>query len=72
MSNALFLQEDAFDYPVSFNGKLRFKLLLPLDMQAAEVENAVKTNPQSRKWIEGRQIKKVIFVPGKIINVVVG
>jgi leucyl-tRNA synthetase len=72
VSNELFLQEDTFDYPVSFNGKLRFKLLLPLDMQAAEVENAVKDHPQSRKWIEGKHIKKIIFVPGKIINVVIG
>jgi leucyl-tRNA synthetase len=66
------LKEDAYEYPVSFNGKLRFKLLLPLDMQAGAVEKAVIDNPQSRKWIEGKQIKKIIFVPGKIINVVVG
>jgi leucyl-tRNA synthetase len=71
-ANETYLQEDSFDYPVSFNGKLRFKLTLPLTMQAAEAENAVKEDPQSRKWIEGKQIKKIIFVPGKIINVVVG
>jgi leucyl-tRNA synthetase len=70
--NEVYLQEDAFEYPVSFNGKLRYKLLMPLDMQAAEVEQNVRTNPQSRKWIEGRQVKKIVFVPGKIINVVVG
>jgi leucyl-tRNA synthetase len=71
-ANETYLQEDSFDYPVSFNGKLRFKLTLPLTMQAAEAENAVKEDPQSRKWIEGKQIKKIIFVPSKIINVVVG
>jgi leucyl-tRNA synthetase len=71
MANETYLQEDTFDYPVSFNGKLRFKLMLPLSMQAAEVEKAVVEDPQSTKWIEGKQIKKIVFVPGKIINVVV-
>jgi leucyl-tRNA synthetase len=67
-----FLKEDTYEYPVSFNGKLRFKLLLPLDMKAGAVEKAVLEDPLSRKWVEGKQIKKIIFVPGKIINVVVG
>ncbi len=71
VSNETYLQEDTFDYPVSFNGKLRFKLMLPLSMQAAEIEKIVREDPQSAKWIEGKQIKKIIFVPGKIINVVV-
>jgi len=66
-----FLKEDTYDYPVSFNGKLRFKLLLSLDLNSDAVEKAVIADPQSGKWIEGKQIKKIIFVPGKIINVVV-
>jgi leucyl-tRNA synthetase len=66
------LQEDHYEYPVSFNGKLRFRLLLPLTLQAAEVERAVKDDPQSRKWMEGKEIKKIVYVPGKIINIVVG
>jgi leucyl-tRNA synthetase len=69
--NETYLQQDTFEYPVSFNGKLRFKLMLPLTMQAAEVEKAVKEDPQSRKWIENKQIKKIIFIHGKIINIVV-
>jgi leucyl-tRNA synthetase len=73
VANETYLQEDTFEYPVSFNGKLRYKVLLPLSLQeAAEVEKVVKEDPQSRKWIEGKQIKKIIFVSGKIINVVVG
>lgn len=72
VANETYLQEDTFDYPVSFNGKLRFKLTLPLTMQAADAEKAVREDPQSRKWIEGKAIKKIIFVPGKIINVVAG
>ncbi len=71
-ANETYLQEDSFDYPVSFNGKLRFKLTLPLSMQANEAEQAVKEDPQSKKYLEGKQIKKIIFVQGKIINVVVG
>jgi len=66
-----FLKEDTYEYPVSFNGKLRFKLLLSLDLQSDAIERAVNEDPQSRKWIEGKQIKKIIIVPGKIINVVV-
>ncbi len=66
-----FLKEETYDYPVSFNGKLRFKLLLPLDMKSGDVEKTVLNDPQSKKWIEGKEIKKIIFVPGKIINVVV-
>jgi leucyl-tRNA synthetase len=69
--NETYFQEDSFEYPVSFNGKLRFKLTLPLTMQSAEAENAVIKDPQSKKYIDGKQIKKIIFVHGKIINVVV-
>jgi len=69
--NESLLHEDAFEYPVSFNGKTRFKLVLPLAMQASEAEKTVKADPQSVKWTEGKQIKKIVFVPGKIINVVV-
>lgn len=71
VANETYLYEDSFDYPVSFNGKLRFKLTLPLTSLAEDAEKAVKENPQSGKWIEGKQIKKIVFVPGKIINVVV-
>jgi len=67
-----YLQEDSFEYPVSFNGKLRFKLLLPLDMPSAEIEKAVLDDQQSRKWTERKEIKKFIIVPGRIINIVVG
>ncbi len=66
-----YLQEDTFEYPVSFNGKLRFKIKLPLDMQEQEIKNAVTSNPQAAKWIADKQIKKIIVVKGKIINVVI-
>ena len=71
--NADFLKESDYEYPVSFNGKMRFKLSLSLDItDAKEVEELVKNHEQAQKWIEGKQIRKVIFVPKKIINIVVG
>jgi leucyl-tRNA synthetase len=70
--DASILVENTFDYPVSFNGKTRFKLELPLDMSIPDMETLVKNHEQSAKWLEGKSIKKVIIVPGKIINVVVG
>jgi len=66
-----YLTEDTFEYPVSFNGKLRFKLSLPLDMPLPEIEKNVLDNPTAAKWLGGKSPKKVIIVPGKIINVVV-
>ena len=66
-----YLKEDTFEYPVSFNGKMRFKLTLPVEATAEQAEKAVLQAPQSQKWIEGKEVKKVIFVPKRIINVVV-
>jgi leucyl-tRNA synthetase len=66
------LVESTFDYPVSFNGKTRFKLELPLDYTVQQIEKAALENENSLKWTEGKAIKKIIVVPGKIINVVVG
>ena len=67
-----FLVEDAFEYPVSFNGKVRFKLSMPLTATTADIEAAVKAAPESTKWLEGKEIKKMIIVPKKIVNVVMG
>ena len=67
-----FLVEDTFEYPVSFNGKVRFKLSMPLTATNADIESAVKAAPESTKWLEGKEIKKMIIVPKKIVNVVIG
>lgn len=67
-----FLREASFEYPVSFNGKMRFKLELPVDMPLAEIEKSVMQADAAQKWLEGVQVRKVIIVPKKIINVVVG
>ena len=58
-------------YPVSINGKMRFKAELPTAMSAKEVEETVLALPEAIKWTEGRAPKKVIVVPGKIVNIVV-
>jgi leucyl-tRNA synthetase len=69
--NADFLVEDAFEYPVSFNGKMRFKIALPTDMSKEDVEKAVLEYEQSAKYLEGKAPKKIIVVPNRIVNIVV-
>lgn len=69
--NADFIQESSHDYPVSFNGKMRFKINLPLDLSIKEIEQAVFAQTETQKWLEGKQPKKWIIVPGKIVNVVI-
>ena len=64
--------ENSFNYPISFNGKMRFNMELPVGLTADEVQAAVLAAPESAKWIEGKQIRKVIYVPKKIVNIVVG
>lgn len=65
------LVEDTFEYPVSFNGKMRFKMELPVDMPVKEIEAAVLQYEKSARYLESRNPRKIIVVPGKIINVVV-
>lgn len=62
--------EDSHSYPVSFNGKVRFKLELPLSLTKEEVEKEVLANEEALKWTEGKPPKKVIVVPKRIINIV--
>ncbi len=65
------LQEDTFEYPVMINGKLRFKIVLPLDMPKEEVQEKVLSNEVAQKWSQGAAPKRFIHVPNKIINIVV-
>jgi leucyl-tRNA synthetase len=67
-----FLIESSKNYPVSFNGKMRFTIDLPLDLKKEEIEKAVMAHEKTAGYIEGKTIRKVIIVPGKIINIVVG
>lgn len=63
--------EDSCTYAVSFNGKTRFTVDLPKDMDRNEVESRVRAMEQTAKYVDGKQIVKVIVVPGKIVNIVV-
>ncbi|MFA7687212.1 MAG: class I tRNA ligase family protein [Moheibacter sp.] len=68
--DAKWLVEDSKEYPVSFNGKMRFKLELPMDLNKEEIQEAVMADERTQKQLEGRTPKNVIIVPGKIINIV--
>ncbi len=65
-----YLVESTKEYPVSFNGKMRFKLELPADMNKDDIEAAVMAHEKTSHYLEGRTPKKVIVVPGKIVNIV--
>lgn len=66
-----YLVEDSFEYPVSINGKMRMKLSFPSDASGDEIEKEVLANDVVQKWLDGKDPKKVIVVPKKIVNVVV-
>ncbi|MBN1198395.1 MAG: leucine--tRNA ligase [Bacteroidales bacterium] len=66
-----YLVENRFEYPISINGKMRFKLSLSLNLTPAEIEEAVLQADESAKWLQGAPPKKVIVVPGKIVNLVI-
>lgn len=68
--NNSFLVESSFAYPVSFNGKMRFKVELSLELNAKEVEEAILSREDTQKWLDGKAPKKVIVVSGKIVNIV--
>ncbi|MDE6079353.1 MAG: leucine--tRNA ligase [Duncaniella sp.] len=70
--NEEYLKESTVNYAVSFNGKARFNIQLPAGTAAPEVEAAALADPQSAKWLEGKTVRKVIVVPNKIVNIVVG
>ncbi|MCP1996990.1 leucine--tRNA ligase [Flavobacterium sp. HSC-61S13] len=67
---AAYLVESTKEYPVSFNGKMRFKLELPMDLTAKEIEEIVMNDARTQAQLNGVAPKKVIIVPGKIINLV--
>ncbi|MGJ1284007.1 leucine--tRNA ligase [Sphingobacterium spiritivorum] len=69
--NPEYLVESEFAYPVSVNGKMKLNLPLALDLEAKAVEEIVLANADVQKYLDGKPVKKVIFVKGKIINIVV-
>lgn len=65
-----YLVENSFEYPISVNGKVRAKMNFALDMPKSDIEKLVLASDAIQKWTEGKPPKKVIIVPGKIVNVV--
>ncbi|WP_298526606.1 leucine--tRNA ligase [uncultured Christiangramia sp.] len=65
-----FLVESTKNYPVSFNGKMRFTMELPMDMSREEIEKNVLNDDRTKNQLDGSTPKKVIVVPGKIVNIV--
>lgn len=70
--NEEYLKADAINLPVSFNGKTRFMLSVAPETSKEEIEKLALESPDAAKWIEGKTIRKIIVVPNKIINIVVG
>jgi leucyl-tRNA synthetase len=69
--DASVLVENSFEYPISINGKVRAKMNFALDMPKEDIEKLVVASESVQKWTEGKAPKKVIVVPGRIVNVVV-
>ncbi len=65
-----YLKENAFDYPISINGKVRLTMNMALDLSKEDIEKQVLASEAVAKWTEGKAPKKMIVVPGKIVNVV--
>ncbi len=70
LANSQYLVADEVTYPVSFNGKVKFKLTLPADTPADEVETIARADEKTLKQMDGREIRKVFVIPGRIINIV--
>ena len=70
--NEEYLRESTVKYAVSFNGKARFNIEVAADTPAAEIEKIALGHENSAKWLDGKTVRKVIVVPGKIVNIVVG
>ena len=68
--DASHLVESSKEYPISFNGKMRFTIELPLDLSKEDIEKTVMAHEKTQAQLQGREPKKVIVVPGKIVNIV--
>jgi leucyl-tRNA synthetase len=69
--NEEFLKEDIFEYPVSFNGKLRFKIKLPVSMDKDEIIKNVVADERAKKWLATGTMSNIIVVPNRIVNIVI-
>jgi len=69
--NEEYLKEDTFEYPVSFNGKLRFKIELPVAMDKEEIAKIVLADERAKKWLATGTLSNIIVVPNRIVNIVI-
>ncbi len=70
--NEDYLKESTVTMAVSFNGKARFNISVPADASAEVAQETALADPAAAKWLDGKTVRKVIVVPGKIVNIVVG
>jgi leucyl-tRNA synthetase len=66
-----YLIEDTFNYPVSFNGKMRFNIELPVSLTKEEIIKIVLADERSKKWLENSTPSNIIVVPNRIVNIVI-
>ncbi|MCX6327983.1 MAG: leucine--tRNA ligase, partial [Bacteroidia bacterium] len=69
--NEELLKEDIFEYPVSFNGKLRFKIELPVNMEKEEIIKIVLADERAKKWLATGTLSNIFVVPNRIVNIVI-
>ncbi len=67
-----YLVEDTATIAVSFNGKARFNIQVPTGTSQQQLEQMALNHENSAKWLEGKTVRKIIVVPNKIVNIVVG
>ena len=68
--NDAYLKESEIQYPISFNGKVRFQLTLSAEMSKEQIEEEVCQSPELEKYLDGKAIARIIVVPGRIVNIV--
>lgn len=67
----IYLQEEAYEYPIAINGKVRAKINFPVGTPQEQIEQQVLAHESIQKWIQGQPIKKLIIIPKKMVNIVV-
>ena len=69
--NEEYLKESVFEYPVTFNGKVRFRIELPVNMEREEIIKNVLADERAKKWLETGTLANIIVVPNRIVNIVI-
>ena len=65
-----FLKQDTFNYPISFNGKMRFNINIKTDLSENDIKTQILSHPKTISYLDNKSLKKIIIVPNKIINIV--